>query len=61
MLRAVFFLIPFLCPRGEQLRERLKGTTSILSSNSLEKAEMLGKRPPEGRMEGEGTMHVARC
>lgn len=59
MLRAVFFLIPFLCLIGEQLRERLN--TFVLSSNSLEKAEMLGKRPAEGRLEAEGTMHVARC
>jgi len=56
MLRTIFFLIPFLCPIGEQLWERLKGTTSVLSSNSLEKAEMLGKRPVEGRMEGVGTI-----
>ena len=44
MLRAILFLMPLLCPIGEQLWEKLKETTSVLSSNSLEEAGQDSRR-----------------
>ena len=56
MLRAILFLMPLLCPIGEQLWEKLKETTSVLSSNSLEEAEDANKRPVKWGMEEGGAI-----